>query len=103
MYSRASRSKELSSQPAPELFLSGNHSKASKPFSTAYSKGRSRVGADRALWFPIRRAGVSGILNSVLGARLNDEILAFRIGALDVLGGRIALLNGGADFCNSDQ
>jgi len=100
MYSRASRSKELSSQPAPELFLSGNHSKASKPFSTAYSKGRSRVGADRALWFPIRRAGVSGILNSVLGARLDDIIPALRIYALDVLGRRKASLDGDTDSCN---
>src|ERR1022692_1887866 len=62
--SRVSVSTSPTSQPVPGDFLSGNHSKASKPLSTAYSKGTMSAGAEDAVWFPMRMRVRSIILQT---------------------------------------
>src|SRR5258708_7621597 len=92
---RVSGSTSLSPQPLPEELLSGNHSKASKPFSTAYSKGAMSAGADIAVWFPMRMR-LRSIIDQTTGVcrasslhrlstRLHHIVLAPRDGTLNIL------------------
>ncbi len=83
---RISFGMSLASQPSPVVFLSGNHSKASKPLFTANSNGSMMVADEKAVWLPIFMKGISDTVDAYLRARLDYIESVFRISALDVLG-----------------
>src|SRR3974390_1184202 len=100
MESRCGPSRLLSSQPTP-LFISGNHSNASKPLANAYSKGSVGEAAENAVWLPIliigwfehdgERGGSCGVLwrgtfgQSHLWPGLDDIVVSFGDGSFDIL------------------
>src|SRR5512135_213690 len=86
MLARVSPEMSLSSHPSPVMFLSGNHSKASKPFLTANSNGAIRVAAEYAVWLPIFIRLFLSNAGAYLRPRLDHIEPALRIGPFDVLG-----------------
>src|SRR5512139_1128828 len=77
IFARVSSGMSLASQPSPVVFLSGNHSKASKPLFTANSNGSIMVADEKAVWLPIFMMGMSDTVDAYLRARLDYIESAF--------------------------